>query len=74
MNADMPGEKAPRNRTIDTPVSKGAEYLAQNRGAIAPGVLDFPRELDDAVARRKLKAMGVEIDSLSREQEAYLGV
>ena len=35
---------------------------------------DFPRELDDAVARRKLKAMGVEIDSLSREQEAYLGV
>lgn len=29
MNADMPGEKAPRNRTIDTPVSKGAEYLAR---------------------------------------------
>ncbi len=52
----------------------GAQYLALNRGAIAPGVLDFPRELDDAVARRKLKAMGVEIDSLSREQEAYLGV
>ena len=25
----MPGEKAPRNRTIDTPVSKGAEYLAR---------------------------------------------
>ena len=29
MNADMPGEKAPRNRTIDTPVSKGTEYLAR---------------------------------------------
>ena len=52
----------------------GAEYLAQNRGAIAPGVLAFPRELDDAVARRKLRAMGVEIDALSREQEEYLGV
>ena len=52
----------------------GAEYLAQNRGKIAPGVLNFPRELDDAVARRKLKAMGVEIDRLSREQEEYLGV
>ena len=52
----------------------GAEYLAQNRGKIAPGVLNFPRELDDAVARRKLKAMGVEIDSLSREQKDYLGV
>ncbi len=52
----------------------GAEYLAQNRGTIAPGVLDFPRELDDAVARRKLRAMGVSIDTLSREQEEYLGV
>ena len=51
----------------------GAEYLAQHRGAIAPGVLNFPRELDDAVARRKLRAMGVEIDSLSDEQRAYLG-
>ena len=52
----------------------GAEYLAQNRGAIAPGVLDFPRELDAAVARRKLRALGVAIDTLSREQEEYLGV
>ena len=52
----------------------GAQYLALNRGSIAPGVLDFPRELDDAVARRKLKALGVEIDTLSREQEEYLGV
>ena len=52
----------------------GAEFLAQHRGRIAPGVLNFPRELDDAVARRKLKAMGVSIDTLSREQEAYLGV
>ncbi len=51
----------------------GAEYLAQHRGAITPGVLNFPRELDDAVARRKLRAMGVEIDSLSDEQRAYLG-
>ncbi len=52
----------------------GAEYLSQNRGRIAAGVHDFPRELDDAVARRKLKAMGVAIDTLSREQKEYLGV
>ena len=32
------------------------------------------RELDDAVARRKLRALGVEIDALSREQKDYLGV
>ena len=52
----------------------GAEYLANNRGRLAPGVHDFPRELDDAVARRKLKALGVGIDALTRAQEEYLGV
>ena len=50
-----------------------AEYLAQNRGRLQPGVIPVPRELDEAVARRKLSAMGVEIDALSREQAAYLG-
>ena len=50
-----------------------AEYLAQNRGKLQPGVIPVPRELDEAVARRKLSAMGVEIDALSREQEEYLG-
>ena len=52
----------------------GAEYLVKNRGKLPNTVIRFPRELDEAVAARKLKAMGVEIDSLSREQEAYLGV
>ena len=50
-----------------------AEYLAQNRGKLQPGVIPVPRELDEAVARRKLSAMGVEIDALSQEQEEYLG-
>ena len=50
-----------------------AEYLAQNRGKLQPGVIPVPRELDEAVARRKLAAMGVEIDALSQEQAAYLG-
>lgn len=50
-----------------------AEYLAQNRGKLQPGVIPVPRELDEAVARRKLSAMGVEIDALSQEQAAYLG-
>ena len=50
-----------------------AEYLAKNRGRLQPGVIPVPRELDEAVARRKLSAMGVEIDALSREQAAYLG-
>lgn len=51
-----------------------AEYLAANRGSLKPGVVPVPRELDEAVARRKLSSMGVEIDSLSREQADYLGV
>lgn len=50
-----------------------AEYLAKHRTELVPGVISVPRELDEAVARRKLRAMGVSIDSLSAEQEAYLG-
>lgn len=50
-----------------------AEYLAKNQGRLQPGVIPVPRELDEAVARRKLSAMGVEIDALSQEQEEYLG-
>ena len=50
-----------------------AEYLAKNRGKLQPGVIPVPRELDEAVARRKLAAMGVEIDVLSQAQAEYLG-
>lgn len=51
-----------------------AEYLARHGRGLAPDVIAFPHELDLAVARRKLKAMGVETDSLSSEQAEYLGV
>jgi len=51
-----------------------AEMLAKQGKDIKPGVVHFPRELDEAVAHRKLKAMGVAIDSLSREQVEYLGI
>ena len=51
-----------------------AEMLAKKGREIEAGVVPFPRELDEAVARRKLKAMGVAIDSLSQEQADYLGI
>jgi adenosylhomocysteinase len=51
-----------------------AEYLAENRGKLLPGVVSVPRDIDDMVARRKLKALGVEIDSLTREQMDYLEI
>ncbi len=51
-----------------------AEYLVKKRGTLPNTVIGFPRELDEAVAFRKLLAMGVSIDALSDEQKAYLGV
>ena len=50
-----------------------AEYLVKKRGELPNTVIGFPRELDEAVAARKLRAMGVSIDVLSDEQKAYLG-
>ena len=50
-----------------------AEYLALNRTALKPGVVPVPRDIDNAVACRKLAAMGVSIDTLSPEQKKYLG-
>lgn len=51
-----------------------AAYLARQQGALKSGLIPVPRELDEDVARRKLQAMGVAIDRLSREQEEYLGI
>lgn len=50
-----------------------AEYLVKNKGKIPAGVVNVPRKLDEAIARRKLAAMGVEIDSLTSYQAEYLG-
>ena len=49
-----------------------AEYLVRTRGQLRPGVVSVPAEIDDNIARRKLKAMGVSIDSLSCSQKEYL--
>ena len=49
-----------------------AEYLVRTRGQLKPGVVSVPAEIDDNIARRKLKAMGVSIDSLSCSQKEYL--
>ena len=49
-----------------------AEYIVKNKGKIELGVYPVPREIDEDIARLKLKAMGVKIDSLTKEQEKYL--
>ncbi len=50
----------------------GAEFMVQNAKDLERSVHVIPRELDQEIARLKLKAMGVEIDTLTAEQEAYL--
>ncbi len=50
-----------------------ARYVALNKGKLPADVVAVPRDIDEAVARRKLKAMGVEIDTLSKLQADYLG-
>jgi adenosylhomocysteinase len=49
-----------------------AEYLAQHGGQLAAGVHPEPDEIDESIARLKLAALGIEIDSLTAEQQAYL--
>ena len=48
------------------------EYLARNHGELERRVYDVPPEIDAEVARLKLQAMGVVIDSLTEEQTRYL--
>ncbi len=50
----------------------GAEWMAQNGSALERQVYPIPPEIDREIARLKLRAMGVEIDTLTPEQEKYL--
>ena len=48
------------------------EYLVKNRGKLEIKVHNVPEEIDKEVARLKLHAMGVAIDTLTAEQRKYL--
>ena len=49
-----------------------AKYLVENEGRLTEMLIDVPREVDLEVAERKLKFLGITIDKLTPEQEAYL--
>ena len=49
-----------------------AEWMAKNQANLEPKVYDVPKELDAEVARLKLEAMHVHIDTLTAEQEKYI--
>jgi adenosylhomocysteinase len=49
-----------------------AEYIAKNAKTLENKVYDVPEEIDAEVARLKLNAMGIQIDTLTAEQKKYL--
>jgi adenosylhomocysteinase len=50
----------------------GAEYMLLHAKELQPRVYTLPAELDQEIARLKLHAMGVKIDTLTPEQDKYL--
>ncbi|MEE3004894.1 MAG: adenosylhomocysteinase [Chloroflexota bacterium] len=49
-----------------------AEHMVKNHETMEPGVYVVPLELDAEVGRLKLQALGVNIDTLTPEQQKYL--
>jgi adenosylhomocysteinase len=49
-----------------------AEWVVREAEGLGAAVYEVPAELDAEVARLKLHAMGIEIDTLTAEQEEYL--
>ncbi|MDI6858793.1 MAG: adenosylhomocysteinase [Dehalococcoidia bacterium] len=49
-----------------------AEFLARSEQRLPVAVHAVPREIDEEIARLKLESMGISIDTLTPEQEAYL--
>jgi adenosylhomocysteinase len=49
-----------------------AEYIVANASKLEPRVYDVPDDIDKEVARLKLEAMDIAIDTLTEEQKRYL--
>ena len=48
------------------------EYLAKNKGKLEPGLHSIPVEVDKEIARLKLQAMGIKLDTLTPDQVEYI--
>ena len=46
-------------------------WMTKNGRNLKPAVYEFPKELDNETALMKLETMGISIDRLTPEQEAY---
>jgi adenosylhomocysteinase len=49
-----------------------ARYVVQNHDKLENTVYGVPREIDEEIARFKLEAMGIQLDTLTDEQSTYL--
>ena len=49
-----------------------SEYIVKNHASLKKQVYRVPMDIDREIARLKLASMGIEIDSLTAEQDAYL--
>lgn len=49
-----------------------AEYMVKNHKKLEKRVYTVPEKLDTEIARLKLNAMGIKIDTLTKEQKEYL--
>ncbi|MDS3860950.1 adenosylhomocysteinase [Thermosynechococcaceae cyanobacterium BACA0444] len=49
-----------------------AEYLVTHQGKLEPGIHSIPKEVDQEIARLKLQAMGIAIDTLTPAQMEYM--
>jgi len=48
------------------------EYLVKNNGKLQPGLHSIPEDVDKEIARLKLQAMGIKIDTLTPDQIKYI--
>lgn len=52
--------------------SLACEYLVKNKGKLEAGIHSIPENIDREIARLKLQAMGIKIDSLTPAQIDYI--
>jgi adenosylhomocysteinase len=50
-----------------------AEYLVKQKGKLTPGIHVLPGEVDQEIAKLKLKSMNIKIDHLTKEMLDYMG-
>lgn len=50
----------------------GMEFIAKNKGKLENKMYTLPVSVDEEIARIKLESMGIQIDTLTPEQEKYL--